>query len=89
VASPVTARLATVTPYPFPEARMTIEITPEFDRVMVYVSEQTNQRRPGVRLVCTCGWGIVAVHADQARPLAQIIAEATAHISDSHPGGPA
>ena len=68
---------------------MTIEITPEFDRVMVYVSEQTNQRRPGVRLVCTCGWGIVAVHADQARPLAQIIAEATAHISDSHPGGPA
>jgi hypothetical protein len=52
--------------------------------VMVYVSEQTNTRRPGVRLVCTCGWGVVAVHADHTRPLAEIIDQAVAHVSEAH-----
>lgn len=52
--------------------------------VMVYVSEQTNTRRPGIRLVCTCGWGVVAVHADTTRPLTEIITEAAAHVNDAH-----
>jgi predicted small metal-binding protein len=47
--------------------------------IKVYVSEKTASRRPGLRLVCTCGWGVVAVHHDQALPIAEVIDQAMAH----------
>jgi predicted small metal-binding protein len=52
--------------------------------IRVYASEQTNQRRPGVRLVCSCGWGVVAAHGGEARPVAEVIALALEHASEAH-----
>lgn len=52
--------------------------------IMAYVSEQTNSRRPGLRLTCTCGWSIIAVYGGESVELAEMVDRALEHTNNAH-----
>lgn len=54
------------------------------ETMTVYASERTSNRRPAVRLMCTCGWGTVAAHNNEVVAVRDLVNLAMGHMGDAH-----